>query len=58
MMRGLLGGAKSQTLVDWRNYIREILVPVMESAPQMGGQNEVVQIDESYFRLGLKLCNN
>ncbi len=43
----------NHTLVDWRNYCREVCLQAFELAQgayQMGGRGEVVEIDESLFR--------
>lgn len=48
----MLSGLVSQrgSLIDWFNYIREMLYDSMCNALPMGGVEEIVQIDESYFR--------
>ena len=38
------------TVIDWRNFTRELMVSALEQAPRMGGVGQVVQIDESLFR--------
>lgn len=49
ILRGLVG-TNNCTLVDWRNYCRDILAVALRSAPQIGGAGEVVQIDETFLR--------
>ncbi|CAG0897117.1 unnamed protein product [Darwinula stevensoni] len=46
----MISPTRTETLVDWRNFIREILAAALDAAPPMGGPGEVVQIDESCFR--------
>lgn len=50
--KGLIGDLvlNAGTLVDWRNYVREICFRALNDAPQMGGPGETVQIDESLMR--------
>ena len=38
------------TVVDWRNYVRELFLDALHQAAPMGGPGEVVEIDESLFR--------
>jgi len=47
-----------QTLVDWRNYIREASQAELEKAPPMGSEDEEVQADESYLRGKRKKSKN
>ena len=37
-------------IIDWRNYVREMMITALQQAPRMGGVGHVVQIDESLFR--------
>lgn len=47
---GIIGQQSNNTLVDWFGYIRELLIHRMNNSEKMGGPNQIVQIDESYFR--------
>uniref|UniRef100_A0A915JNF5 Uncharacterized protein n=1 Tax=Romanomermis culicivorax TaxID=13658 RepID=A0A915JNF5_ROMCU len=38
-------GEMDVILIDWYNYICEILINQLQNAAQMGGQGETVQID-------------
>lgn len=40
----------SHTVVDWCNYIREVMVKERTNRDKIGGLNKRVQIDESLFR--------
>ncbi|CAG0889491.1 unnamed protein product [Darwinula stevensoni] len=50
-LTSLLSPTKDETLVDWRNFISEVLLRAFHAAALMGGPGEVVQIDESCFRI-------
>lgn len=45
-----LGIGSLETIVDWRNYLRNICSMSLSEAPPMGGPGEIVQIDESLMR--------
>ncbi|CAF0757094.1 unnamed protein product [Didymodactylos carnosus] len=47
-------GCSRSTVVDWSNFLREVCTEKLNVAPQMGGTEEVVQIDEALFRDKLK----
>ena len=38
------------TVLDWRNYVRELFQDSLQRAAPMGGPGDVVEIDESLFR--------
>lgn len=50
--KNLLGGivTQSNTLVDWRNYLREVCQREFAEAQPMGGPGQIIQIDESLMR--------
>ncbi|CAG0892245.1 unnamed protein product [Darwinula stevensoni] len=54
MLAGELSSLRNETFVDWRHFAREILRTLFASARPMGGPGEVIQIDESYFRVRRK----
>lgn len=56
LLAGIFGD-RDETIIDWNNYVREVLVEKMNNALPMGGPGEVVQIDESYFRVIFQLKN-
>ena len=45
-------GVCNELLVDWRNYFREICLNALndQTLSQMGGANQIVQIDESLMK--------
>ncbi|CAG0897119.1 unnamed protein product [Darwinula stevensoni] len=49
-LASMLSSKREETLVHWRNFIRELLYRKLESAPPMGGPGQIVEIDESCFR--------
>ncbi|CAG0892221.1 unnamed protein product [Darwinula stevensoni] len=49
-LASMLSSKREETLVEWRNFIRELLYRKLESAPPMGGPGQIVEIDESCFR--------
>ncbi|CAG0896455.1 unnamed protein product [Darwinula stevensoni] len=49
-LASMLNYKPEKTLVDWRDFIRELLYRQLENLPPIGGPEQVVQIDESYFR--------
>ena len=42
--------ALQKAIIDWRNFIREMMIDELEKAPRMGGPGQIVEIDESLFR--------
>ena len=38
------------TVVDWRNFARELMQAALQEAPRMGGEGQVVQVGVSLFR--------
>ena len=49
-LSSFISARRDETLVDWRNFIREVLVNAFHNALAMGGPGEVVEIDETCFR--------
>lgn len=41
---------EDHTLVDWRNFIREVCLRALQNAPAMGGLGTICAIDESLLR--------
>ena len=39
-----------KAVIDWRNFVREMMTVDLQDAPRMGGAGQTVQIDESLFR--------
>ncbi|KAF0294299.1 hypothetical protein FJT64_007998 [Amphibalanus amphitrite] len=42
--------ALQKAIIDWRNFIRELMADELRQAPRMGGPGQIVEIDESLFR--------
>lgn len=49
LLDSIVGGNKN-VLVDWFNYLREIVASDLRDAPAMGGPGEIVQIDRTMLR--------
>ncbi|MCP4493926.1 MAG: hypothetical protein GY820_42495 [Gammaproteobacteria bacterium] len=44
-----LVGSCNEIFVDWRNYVRELFLPLLATYTPMGGPGQTVYIDESYM---------
>uniref|UniRef100_A0A915ID38 ISXO2-like transposase domain-containing protein n=1 Tax=Romanomermis culicivorax TaxID=13658 RepID=A0A915ID38_ROMCU len=49
MLGDFIGMRNDHALTAWHHYICELLLDAMNQAPLMGGPNEIVEIDESFF---------
>uniref|UniRef100_A0A915JFI2 Uncharacterized protein n=1 Tax=Romanomermis culicivorax TaxID=13658 RepID=A0A915JFI2_ROMCU len=49
MLGDFTGMRKDHALTYWHHYIHELLLDAMNQAPPMGGPNEIVEIDDSFF---------
>ena len=49
LVRGSIG-LTSNTVINWRNCFRAVMLEALECAPRMGGPGELVQVGECLFR--------
>uniref|UniRef100_A0A915ILM5 ISXO2-like transposase domain-containing protein n=1 Tax=Romanomermis culicivorax TaxID=13658 RepID=A0A915ILM5_ROMCU len=49
MLGDFIGMRNDHALTDWHHYIGELILDAMNQAPPLGGPNEIVEIDKSFF---------